>query len=192
MEAKKGFLAIGVMLLICLAAGAILAFFGWSRLSSSGLLNAFTQNFERPPIDIERSEFEAYINDLGYACEIAEITAYGDFEFFTCTRQIQGETFDLGITYSKKLNQLISANVSVSQSGNAGQKEIVAAVFAELARIPYKGSNPDEAAAWMNQCMKFEGVDTFNSTKSISGVTFAFYLYGGRYQLAIGSENDYD
>jgi hypothetical protein len=155
-------------------------------------LNAFAQGFSTPPIAIERSEFEAYISDLGYACDSAEIPAYGDFEFFACAKQMQGETFDLGVTYSKKLNQLITANVSVSQSGTEGQKEIVAAAFAELARIPYKGADPDAAAAWMNQCMEFEGIDTLDSTKSISGVTFTFYLYGGRYQMAIGSENDYE
>jgi hypothetical protein len=192
MEAKKGFLAIGIIVFVCICAAAVLAFLGWNWLNNSGALNAFTQGFSTPPIAIERSEFEAYIDNLGYVCDSAEIPAYGDFEFFACTKQMQGETFDLGVTYSKKLNQLISANASVSQSGTEGQKEIVAAAFAELARIPYKGSKPDEAAAWMIQCMKFEGIDTLNSTKSISGVTFAFYLYEGRYQLAIGSEKDYE
>jgi hypothetical protein len=187
-EAKKGFLAIGVILSICLCAAAALAFLGWNWWNNSGLANMVNQGMNRPPIDMERSEFEAFINSLKYSCDDKKTTSYGDYEIIYCSKQIQGATFHLGITYSRKHNKPVSLNLNVNIPADDGQEEVIATAFAELVRIPYKGSNPDEAAAWMNRCWEFENIDSLSVAKTVSDVTFSFFMYAGQYQLAIGSK----
>ncbi len=83
-------------------------------------------------------------------------------------------------------------NLNVKVSAGDGQEEIIATAFAELVRIPYQGSNPDEAAAWMNQCWEFDRIDTLSVSKTISDVTFSFLMYAGQYQLAIGSKYPFE
>ncbi len=64
MEAKKGFLAIGIILFVCICAAAVVAFLGWTWFNNSGLAKMIEQGYSRPPIEIERTEFESYINSL--------------------------------------------------------------------------------------------------------------------------------
>jgi hypothetical protein len=187
MEAKKGFLAIGIILFICLAAAAVVAFLGWAWWNNSGMASMINQSMNRPPMDIDRTEFDSYIKGLEYSCDGEKPTSYGDYENVICSRQIQGMTFNLAITYSRKTNQPISMVLNLNVPAGDGREKIIAAAFAELVRIPYEGSKPDEAAAWMNQCWEFDEVDTLSVSKTISGVTFSFFMYAGQYQLSIGS-----
>ncbi len=192
MEAKKGFLAIGIIVFICLCGAAVLAFLGWNWLKNSGLDKMIEQGYSRPPMQIDRTEFEAYIDSLEYSCDGDKTTSYGDYEIASCSKQIQGVTFNLGITYSRKHNKPVSLNLNVNIPAGDGREDIIAAAFAEMVRIPYQGSKPDEAAAWMNQCWKFDKVDTLSVSKTISDVTFSFFMYAGQYQLAIGSKYPFE
>jgi hypothetical protein len=191
-ETKKGFLAIGVILSVCLCVAAVLAFLGWNWWNNSGLANMVNQGMNRPPIDMERSEFEAYLKNLGYACDDKPTSEYGDYEIVNCGKKIQGESFTLTVTYSKKHNQPVSMTAAVKMSDSQGQAEIIAREFTELVRIPYKGSRPDEAAAWMNHCWEFDDIDSLTVTKTISDVTFSFLMYAGQYQLVIGSKYPFE
>ena len=187
MEAKKGFLAIGIILFLCLAATAGVGILGWSWLKYSGRLDAVNQDYSITPIDIERSEFESFIKSIGYACDAEKTTSYGDFETFSCGKQIQDESFALMVSYSRKQNKPVFMYLSIPQSENKKQKEIVASEFSAMMRIPYKGSHPDWAAAWIGKCMAFEDADLLTVTKAVSGVTFSYFTYAGAYQLTISS-----
>ncbi len=188
MEAKKGFLAIGIILFVCICAAAVLAFIGWNWWKNSGLADMISQGMNRPPMEIERVEFEGFIQSLEYSCDNEKTTSYGDYDVVYCSKQIQGEIFNLGITYSRKYNKPVSLNLNVNIPAKDGNEEVITAAFAELVRIPYQGSRPDEAAAWMNHCWGFDGVDTLSVAKTISDVTFSFFMYADQYQLSIGSK----
>jgi hypothetical protein len=184
-EAKKGFLAIGIIIFICIAITAVLAFLGWSWLRKSGMLDLYNASYSRTPIEIERGELEYFIKSLDYTCDGETTSSYDDYETVLCSRQIQGESFNLAVTYSK--NQPVSLNLSIKKRENVEQKEIITVVFSELVRIPYKGSNPDKAAVWINQCVEFEDIDSLTSSISISDISFTYYMYAGQYQLTITS-----
>jgi hypothetical protein len=187
-EAKKGFLVIGILIFICLAVTAGVVILGWYWFENNDVFEMTNGNYPGTPIDIDRNEFEAYIKSLGYTCEDKPTKTFVDFEYFNCGKQIQGESFNLFITYSKSQNKPLSLSLSIQKSENKGQKEVIAKVFSELARIPYSGSHPDEAASWVVQWMEIKDFDSFTVSKGIAGVSFSILIYADQYELMIGSD----
>jgi hypothetical protein len=191
-EDKRGILMAGIVLLICMAAMAVLVVVGWTRLNAPGATGLIQNLFTQPPIDMEGNEFDAFIRGLGYACDDEKTLTSREVAALSCTRQVEDYIFTLEITYSRKENKPFSVDLSVNQSDREGQIEVIAGVFSDLIRIPYKGSYPDAAASWMNDCWDFRDIDSLTSSKEISGVTFLFSTYDGRYRLTIGTKYPYE
>jgi hypothetical protein len=191
-EDKKGILTTGIVLFLCVAATAVLVVVGWTRLNTPGATTLSRKLFTQPPIDIEGNEFDAFIRGLGYACDDEKTLTSREVSSLSCTRQVQDYIFTLEITYSRKEKKPFSVDLSVNQSDREGQIEVIAGVFSDLIRIPYKGSYPDAAASWMNDCWDFRDIDSLTSSKEISGVTFLFSTYNDQYRLTIGTKYPYE
>jgi hypothetical protein len=188
MDAKKVFLAIGIIFFFCICVAAVLAFLGLVWVKNSGVVDVKSQSSTKPSIEIERSELDAYLQNLDYACGEEMTPSAGELDYIACSKQSHGESFSLSIAYSKETHKPVSLVLFFQPSGNGEQKENIASVFSEVIRIPYKGSNPDEAAAWIKKCMEMEEGE-INISKRISDVRFSFYkLYEGRYMLDIRSD----
>ncbi len=191
-EDKKGILTTGIVLFLCVAATAVLVVVGWTRLNTPGATTLSLKLFTQPPIDIKGNEFDAFIRSLGYACDDEKTLTSREVSSLSCTRQVQDYIFTLEITYSRKEKKPFSVDLSVNQSDREGQIDVIAGVFSDLIRIPYKGSYPDTAASWMNDCWDFRDIDSLTSSKEISGVTFLFSTYNDQYRLTIGTKYPYE
>lgn len=173
MEAKKGFLAILVIVAACLALAAAAGGIGWSWIgrkwaaewdSSGGITGTSV-------LEIEKDELERYFSDHHISCAPDGAPAAG-FATHTCAA---AEDLAFQVLYSGKSTRPYSIMARFPEGVDTGPDSRPGQLMDVIAGIPYAGADPAAARRWLRACLEIDGYDAFSISKSISGGVFTLY-----------------
>jgi hypothetical protein len=180
MEAKKGFLAIFLIICACscIAVGATII--GWKALGRviTTESDAFLDSILTNNIDIEKEDLENYLSENGIICKRDASTSMGDYEAYVCdTSDIRADV-NFQITYSSKENKPFSISIGIAGIENMediADDDDLRMLLEAAAGIPYPGSDAVEARDWLNGCLDIGDYDELIIAKTIAEVTFRIY-----------------
>ena len=180
MEAKKGFLAIFLIICACscIAVGATMI--GWKALGrvittgSESFLNSMLTN----NIDIEKEDLENYLSENGIICRRDSSASMGGFEGYVCdTSDIRADVA-FRITYSTKENKPFSISIGITGMENMdaiADDDDLRMLLEAAAGIPYTGADAVEARDWLMSSLDIGDYDELMITKTIADVAFQIH-----------------
>jgi hypothetical protein len=180
MEAKKGFLAILIIVCACSCVAVGATIIGWNAIGreiftgAESLLESISNNL----LEIEREDLEKYLSENGVICRKDDSASMGDFEEYVCDAPDIRADMDFRITYSKKENQpfsIILRIAGVENMDDIAGRDGVRKLLETAAGIPYAGADAAEARNWLNGCLDIGDYDELIIAKTIAEVTFRIY-----------------
>ena len=188
MEAKKGLLAILVIVCACacLAVGA--AIIGWNAFGRDVAAGAdsFMESIPYNTIEIDRENLERYLLENGIMCRKDASASMGDYDAYVCDASDIPAEINFRITYSKKDDKPFSIILGITNMDDIADHDDVMTVLGAAAGIPYRGADAVKAREWLNGCLHIGAYDELMVAKTIAAVTFRIYhTKGSGFTLSI-------
>jgi hypothetical protein len=189
MEYKKGLLATGILMIVLLIIMVIVVMAGWGWLSrgEDDYFGDYQDSTLQINLDIPSEKLTGYFEGMGFICELDNSKGGPVNSSETCSKSGgKGQSaITITILHLYRLDQPSNIIASAVLSEDFEDREYIYGELKEIIQIPFQNSKPDEAVAWLSDCMKLENQDYLITSKSIDQVTFTFSIIDGRYSLSI-------
>jgi hypothetical protein len=194
MEAKKGFIAILIIVSACLFLCAGIAVVGWKAIGETVYqnLSSYAEALEENYIDVEREELEQYLLGEDIVCEKDESVSVMEFDIYDCHTESRNEDVDFRITYYRKSQKPMSIVIGILNSNDLEKNEGAVRVLEAAAGIPFRGADPEESIGWIRRCMQITDFDEMMITKNVSDISYRLYnVQNNGFTLSISRKMEY-
>jgi hypothetical protein len=175
MEVRKGFIAIIIIVAICILVSVLLGVAGWKQLGNYSL-NPVDLIVGDQYIDIEISELVKYLSDNNISCYIKEEQSGFGVQNNICNSTDGTEAPHINISYLVNKNHPFHISIGTDKLFDLSPNNGIGKIVDVFMGIPYKGSNPLEARNWFWTNYNIEKANDLSIIKTISNVSFSLII----------------